>query len=446
MNELMSFNLETSEKCTERLNNLVYEHREEYLTRIERMVLLKSLQGKTYGCISYECNYSEKYLTNDVGARLWRLLTEVLGQPISKTNYIDPLTRAGIYPPIEIPREISAEVEPDQNIPTTVNDIYIERPPLEDICKREIKQPHCLLRIKAPFRMGNTLLINQISAFAESQNFKIVHIDMRRMPLDDLNRFLKNLCLRVGSELGLSNQINNYWDEEFSCSKNDATNYFQDYLLAETDHSVVLVFHKLDKIYQYEQLTQDFGELLRSWHDTSKTKLIWQKLKLILSYNTECYVPLDISNSPFGNVGLDVRLPEFNCEQIRKLAQKLSFNLSELELENLQYLLGGHPFLLAEAFKYLKNNLNITVEQMLDKASTTEGIYIDHLRNLSQIIEENPSLKEGLKQVIINIPNPVHLDDKTTYQLESLGLIKIKNDDCVPRFNLYTQYFNNRLN
>jgi hypothetical protein len=40
---------------------------------------------------------------------------------------------------------------------------YINRPPLEEIVYNEIMQPGCLLRIKAPKKMGKSLLLNRLN-------------------------------------------------------------------------------------------------------------------------------------------------------------------------------------------------------------------------------------------------------------------------------------------
>ncbi|NEP54803.1 MAG: hypothetical protein F6K65_40865, partial [Moorea sp. SIO3C2] len=39
----------------------------------------------------------------------------------------------------------------------------------------------------------------------------------------------------------------------------------------------------------------------------------------------------------------------------------------------------------------------------------------------------------------------VRLDYKETYLLESLGLVRAIGNDCIPRYNLYRQYFSDRI-
>ncbi|MEL7035858.1 MAG: response regulator [Cyanobacteria bacterium J06592_8] len=70
------------------IEEFVYTRREEYLSDLQRSILLNSLQGskKTYEQIATDSGYSAKYLKQDVAPKLWKLLSETLDRKITKSN------------------------------------------------------------------------------------------------------------------------------------------------------------------------------------------------------------------------------------------------------------------------------------------------------------------------------------------------------------------------
>ena len=114
--------------------------------------------------------------------------------------------------------------------------------------------------------------------------------------------------------------------------------------------------------------------------------------------------------------------------------------LSDALVTELRSMVGGHPALLQQAFSELKNNPEKTIEQVLETAPTEVGIYRNYLRQLLSSLQEHSDLLEAFKQVLM-ANDSLRLSSKITYQLESLGLVKLQGNDCLTRFNLYRQYF-----
>ena len=54
---------------------------------VEIAILKGTWQGQSYGEIAKASNYSEAYLKRHVGPKLWHLLSEALGKPVSKANF-----------------------------------------------------------------------------------------------------------------------------------------------------------------------------------------------------------------------------------------------------------------------------------------------------------------------------------------------------------------------
>lgn len=81
------------EQALEVANKKVVERFERSLNDVETAILKGAWDGKTYEQIADVSGYSISYITRDVGPKLWRLLSQAIGEPISKTNFRSALER-----------------------------------------------------------------------------------------------------------------------------------------------------------------------------------------------------------------------------------------------------------------------------------------------------------------------------------------------------------------
>ncbi|MHC5862869.1 AAA-like domain-containing protein [Nostoc sp.] len=326
--------------------------------------------------------------------------------------------------------------------------IYIERPPIEDKCYKAIVQPGALIRLKAPQRMGKTLLLEKTLDYARHQGYQTAKLDLQLADIDilaNLKTFLQWLCIDVADSLELEPQLDKHWQEVFGLNKN-CTRYFQKYLLSITDTPLVLAIDNFERLFEYPEIFPQFCLLLRGWYEAAKQgdKIgnIWKKLRLVVVHSTESYPSLDSNHSPF-NVGLAIDLPEFNLQQVTNLAKQNELSLGGQDLTGLMELLGGHPYLVQSAITHLKTQ-QVTLEELLRLAPTEQGIFSDHLRQQLWHLQHNPQLELGYKKVVMTNA-PVRLDTEVAFKLHSLGLIKLVSNDCVPGCDVYRQYFSTRL-
>nr|MDZ8286360.1 AAA-like domain-containing protein [Nostoc sp. ChiSLP01] len=328
-------------------------------------------------------------------------------------------------------------------------EIYIERPPIEDKCNNAIVQPGALIRIKAPQRMGKTLLLEKILDHARAEGYQTAKLDLKLADaenLANLKTFLQWLCVDVADSLELEPQLDKHWQEVFGLNKN-CTRYFQKYLLSVTDTPLVLAIDNFERLFDYPEIFPQFCLLLRGWYEAAKQgdKIgnIWKKLRLVVVHSTESYPSLDTNHSPF-NVGLAIELPEFSLQQVVELANQSGLEmLEEKLLSQLMGMVGGHPYLVQSAIPYLKSQ-QITLEELLRLAPTEQGIFSDHLRQQLWHLQHNPQLEAGYKRVVMTDAS-VRLDTEVAFKLHSLGLVKLVSNDCVPSCDLYRQYFSTRL-
>lgn len=75
------------EEVTEALDVAVVAKTGRHLCQVETILLRGACQGKTYEQMAQNCQYSLTYLKQAAGPKLWKLLSEVLGEEVSKTNF-----------------------------------------------------------------------------------------------------------------------------------------------------------------------------------------------------------------------------------------------------------------------------------------------------------------------------------------------------------------------
>lgn len=105
---------------------------------------------------------------------------------------------------------------------------------------------------------------------------------------------------------------------------------------------------------------------------------------------------------------------------------------------------GGHPYLIQEAFVCLKKE-QYSLNQLLQIAATEVSPFISHLREQWGELRKNSQLETAYYQVVAQT-QPVRLDTNATFKLQGMGLVLVDGNDCLPRCDLYRQYFSDRLN
>jgi AAA-like domain len=421
----------------------------ERLNSVQELILTQCWSGKTYQEIAESSGYDPDYI-RVVGSRLWQLLSESLDEKITKNNFRSILRQqAGKVADKDLARGYLSALElPETPIPLD-SALYIKRPPTESQAYEEIVKPGALIRIKAPKHMGKTSLVMRILAHAQSQGYRTVRLNFLQAEdsvIRDLERLLRWFCANITLQLGIESRLNDYWDEDLGF-KVSCTTYLQGYIFGQLDSPLVITLDEVNRLFRYPQVAQEFLPLLRFWHEEANNMPIWQKLRLIVTHSTEIYIPLNLHQSPF-NIGLSLRLEEFNWEQVQELARRYGLYTSEVSLEleqlkALQAIVGGHPYLLNLAFCHLVTQNN-NIAKIIQEAATDTGIYGDHLRGLLITLQQHPELTSAYKQVI-NTIEPVTLNSLAAYELESIGLVKLKGNQTLPMCELYRLYFRDRL-
>ncbi|BAZ50078.1 hypothetical protein NIES4103_26920 [Nostoc sp. NIES-4103] len=426
------------------------------LTPIEQLILRSSLLGHEYSEMARNYTYSVPYLKQKA-SQLWENLSQASGKRVTKKNLPSLVNMYMHNSDHKLQSSVNTKIitKLQNNYPTCTQTqikypggpipldslLYINRSPIEEITCAEITQPQCLLRIKGSKQMGKTSLLSRIMAHAKAVGYQTVYLDFQEADeavFASLDKFLYWFCLNITKQLNLNPKLDDYWDEHIGC-KVSCKIYFEAYLFKCIHSPIVLGLHELNRVFQHPNIAQDFLPMLRFWHELAQQVETWQKLKLVLVYSTEIYVPLNINQSPF-NVGLLMRLPDFTSEQVQELAVKCGLDcIDRPQTELLMSMVGGHPYLVNLAFYYLSAK-GMTLEELLLTAPTSTGIYANHLQSLLVILQTQTRLALAIQQVL-NTNKSVRLEAITAYQLESMGLIKLDGNLAQIRCKLYDLYF-----
>jgi hypothetical protein len=426
------------------------------LNSAQEVVVSGSWAGKRYQEMATDSGYDFDYL-KEVGSQLWSVLSQAIGRTVTKKSLRIVLTEVAPERLLErsqqrfsAPSRLDLAQFPSEAIPLE-SGFYVERPPIETLACQAILRPGGFIRMKAPRQTGKTSLIVRVSASATQQGMRPVSIDLRtaeRNTLKDLNQFLQWLCVNVARQIGVPHQLEPYWDEA-SGSKMSCHIYFQEHLLKASEQPLLLILDELNQIFEYPEVAQDFLPLLRSWHDEAARNLIWQRLRLVMAYSTEIYIPLNLNQSPF-NVGLSIDLPFFTMEQTRMLAERYQLELADDFIPTVYDLIAGHPYLTQLLFHRIAQSYTQSATQseaiwpdILANAATPIGIYRDHLKSHLVMLQQAPELSATIER-LLKQEEPVSIDTVIAHKLESVGLIRWVNPmSVVISCRLYRDYLTN---
>ena len=460
------------EEALELLQSFVYTETRQHLNTLQIAVLRGSWEHQSYEQIAETYCFSSAH-AKTVGAKLWHFLSQVLGTKVNKKNFSVVLERKAkewmVEKAIDIATQsVRSETLSCQNhlsVTSATNNyatscispelpggqvplessFYIERPPIEERCYDAIGQPGGLIRIHAPTQMGKTSLMARILQQSRWQEYHTVTLSFQLASshvLSNLDKFLQWFCASIGKSLGLPNQVADYWDTMLG-GKSSSTDYFENYLLAEIDNPIVIGLDNVEVIFQYPEIASNFFCLLRTWNEKAKygnsLSRVWEKLRLVVVYSTEMYMPSIVKHSPF-SVGLSIELPEFTWEQVQDLAWRHGLNWDIDQVKQLMSLVGAHPYLIRKALYHIWQQ-DFTLEELLVKYTKKVRIYSEYLSQQLSNLRQYPELYSAFTQVTTS-PTPVELEWEQALQLQTMGLVHLRGDRVLPSCNLYRQYFN----
>jgi len=424
----------------------VETYRGKKLSFIQKIILNETLsdQTKTYSQIAQENHYSEKYIKQVVAPKLWQLLSEALGQKVTKHNcrlVLESLLdkpSLSHTPFLHETQQNTILVPLEGQVPLG-SPFYIEQD-LDIDPYQEILRTGALLRIKAPRKRGKTSLMARIMNYGQAQGYHTVRLSLHRAGTNIFiseEKFLRWICASVTQQLHLESKLDEYCDEDMGSLLN-CTLYFQEYLLEQIDSPLILAIDEINQLFEYPDLARNFLSLLRSWYEETRDISVWQKLRFIIVHSTDMYIPLATNKSPF-NVGLVIELPPFKQEEVDDLAQRYGLNIEASELKLLMELTGGFPYLVHLVFDRCVNH-NLAIKTVLENTDCETFIFHEHMHEQLWHLQQHVNLAEAFKKVL-TADSAIELEIEPAFKLNSLGLINLHENGVTVSCGLYQDYF-----
>jgi hypothetical protein len=216
------------------------------------------------------------------------------------------------------------------------------------------------------------------------------------------------------------------------------TQFLEDYALQQATDPIILAIDEADRLFG-APFRQQFFSLIRAWFTKRGYNSLWRKLNVAMVISTHPYLLIDdINQSPF-NVGLRIDLEDFNLEQVQDLNSRHGAPLlDESELLNMMTLLGGHPYLVRQAFYTLVDE-GITWAELVKVATTETGPFNSHLRQYLWQLRDKPELIQALKTILTK---QTCSDEIALTRLSAAGLIRQdESGQSRCRCQLYELYF-----
>ena len=320
---------------------------------------------------------------------------------------------------------------------------YIERH-ADNQLRHQLAGQGTTTTIQAGRQTGKTSLITHAINTYQSGQGKIIYLDFHLVDEasgENLTSFLRFLSDAIAEQLDLEwDVVDKYWQ----AARNPAqtfNRFLQQEMLQRFEQPVLLAIDEADLLLGAEY-QKHFFALLRAWDSRRAFDADWRKLNLVMVISTHPYLLIDDVNlSPF-NVGLTIRLKDFDPDQVADLNQRHGGALRPNEISTLMDLVGGHPYLVRQAYYTLVSE-GLTLADLLRVANSPEGPFGKHLLFYLHSLKKNPALLSALQQLLREQKLP---DESLLERLAAVGLIQQEEGKWKPRCGLYGEFFKRQMN
>ncbi len=297
--------------------------------------------------------------------------------------------------------------------------------------------------IQAGRQTGKTsLLMHAINAY-HGEPCKVIYLDFHLIDEEsgkDLTSFLRFLSESIAEQLDLEwEAVDRYWQ----MARNPAqtfNRFLQQEVLRRFDDPILLAIDEADLLLGAEY-KKHFFALLRAWDSRRAFDADWRKLNLVMVISTHPYLLIDDVNlSPF-NVGLNIQLKDFHPDQVADLNQRHGSPLRQDEIPGLMALVGGHPYLVRQAYYTLVSE-SLSLADLSRVASSPEGPFGKHLLFYQHSLKKNPALFTALQQLLRDQKLP---EESLLERLAAVGLIRQEDGKWGPRCSLYGEFFRRQM-
>ena len=375
------------------------------------------------GAIVNPINGFEWYGTED-NQRLIVALLSAITEPLKNTEEVKLEPVGGAVPPD--------------------SPFYIRRG-CDDEFLQAIRDNESIILVKGPRQIGKTSLQGQGIKLAKELGWRVAITDFQKLGSAQLANddvFLKLLAATLCRQLGYKFDFEGEWMDVFGAGLN-MENFLRE-LLDSSPEPLVWFMDEVDKVF-VAPLASDFFGLVRSWHNSRSTEAggPWDKLTVVIGYATEAHLFIqDLNQSPF-NVGRRIDIEDFNVQQLVDLNNRYGGPLkSYAEVEQLQELLGGQPFLTRRALDVLARG-KMSLVEVVAQADQDDGPFGDHLKRILISVTKFEPVERAMRETL---SSGTISETDSFYRLSASGIVKKSEGGAVvPRCDLYRRYLSAHL-
>lgn len=388
-------------------------------------------------------NWASWQTPNDT-SRLVEELSQAISDGTAAINWQDQSVIAEVAT-TELPAPSPSAQPVSLEMPDSTIDpqsaFYVERQ-ADQIAMEAIQRQGVTITIKGPRQMGKSSLLKRIANAATRSGKQVVSLNFQlfdKPALEEAGVFFRQFCSWITDELGVEDQVENYWKIPLGNSQ-CCTRYISRYLLKELGAPLVLAMDEVETVFD-SSFRGDFFAMLRTWHNDRRVGSVWKHMDLALVTSTEPYQLIDnLNQSPF-NVGEVIELIDFTPEQVTNLNHRHGAPLNPQQENELMSLVGGHPYLVRRAL-YLVASERVSAADLFTHAAEDRGPFGDHLRHHLFRLGKSQALLEGLTQIIRHRQCQ---NEQVFFRLHGAGLVRREDQNVVPRYRLYADFFRGRL-
>jgi class 3 adenylate cyclase len=324
------------------------------------------------------------------------------------------------------------------------NKLYVVRPTDHEFV-RALERRDPIVLVKGARQMGKSSLLAQGCKWARDNSRPHVVIDCQDLSASDLaspSALYRAFATVLAQELELAWQPGDGWNDQPSPGVS-FKQFLRDRVLSGPQ-GVIWILDEVDRLFDCTFRSEVFG-LFRSFYSARSFKPTGplSKFSLVISYATEAqFFITDTTQSPF-NVGTKVQLRDFSLRETEQLNERYNGPLQNAgQLNEFYGLLGGQPYLTNRGLLELTQQ-GATLQSFLDRATSTEGPFGDHLRRIVVLLSQETALREVVKGHLQGRPCA---SLEAFYRLRSAGIVAGEAPKSMqPRCRLYQLFLEEQL-
>lgn len=301
-----------------------------------------------------------------------------------------------------------------------------------------------IILVKGPRQVGKTSLIGRGVGMVEDLGWRYATTDFQTLSASQFfyeDQFARLLAAMIARQTGFKYDFANEWLSVFGPSVN--LDNFIRAMLEDSPAPFVWFLDEADRVFA-APFASDFFGLVRSWHNARARdpRGPWSRFSVVIGYATEARLFIrDLNQSPF-NVGRQIPLKNFTVEQTMDLNERYGKPIQRRsDVEALQFLLEGQPFLTRRALEVLATE-KMSFSTLMETADRDDGPFGDHLKRMLVAVTHAPQVLAAVRSSLAMMPPS---DSDGVERLIAAGVLKDTPDGVDLACDLYARYLSRHV-